>query len=731
MKYFIADALKDHFAAPAPTRRTFLKMSASATGAAFLLGLNLPSTARADDHGAAKNMFTPFVKVMEDGTVVVLNKHQDMGQGNSTGLATLVAEEMDVSMDQVTTEFAPSAPEYNNLFFGAQGTGGSTAIANSFEQYRQAGATARAMFVAAAAQSWGVPAGEITVERGVISHSSGKSGGFGDFVDAASRQPVPEAPTLKNPADWIYIGKHVPRLDRIKKSTGGIGLYTQDMQPENYLVAVVAHPPRWGATVESFDATETKKVKGVVDVIQVPQGIAVLATSTWPAIKGRDQLSVTWDFSKSENRSSEQLFEDYRAIAETTGPVAETRGDAYAAIAGASREMEFTYEFPYLAHATMEPMNAVVQFDGTRATVWTGAQFQTVDHNITAAIFGVPLENVDIVTLWAGGSFGRRAVPNSDYIAEAATIAKAWGKPQPIKLVWTREDDMTGGYYRPMYVHKVKLGLDDQGNIAGWLHRIVGQSIVTGTALESAIVHNGIDHTSVEGVTDNSYNIENFQAELHTTKTGVPVLWWRSVGHTHTAYVMETMVDIVAKETGKDPLALRRELIKDDPRKLNVLNLVAEKANWGSPVEGGRYRGIAVHKSFNTYVAEVAEISMTDGTVKVEKVWCVVDCGIAVNPDNVVAQMEGGIGYGLSAILRNEITLTDGEVDQTNFDSYNPLRIEDMPEVEVHVVASDEAPTGAGEPGTPPVGPAVANAIFAATGTMPTILPFSRTGLSS
>lgn len=728
MKFIPSHALQNDIA---PTRRTFLKMTAGVAGSGFLLGLNLPSAAKADNHAAAKDMFTPFIKVLATGQVVVLNKHQDMGQGNSTGLATLVADEMDAAIDQVATEFAPSAPEYKNLFFGVQGTGGSTAMANSFEQYRQAGATARAMFVAAAAKAWGVPRGEISVSQGVMSHPSGRSAGFGDFVEAASMQPVPQAPALKDPKDWIYIGKQFPRVDRETKSTGAVGLYTQDMQPENLLVAVLARPPRWGATVKSFDATETKKVKDVVDVVQVPQGIAVLAKSTWPAIKGRNLLDIEWDFSKSENRSSDQLFDEYRKIGETPGLVAETRGDANTAIAGAARELELTYEFPYLAHATMEPMNAVVQFDGSKATVWTGSQLQTVDHNVTAAILGLPPEQVNIVTLWAGGSFGRRAVPNSDYVAEAATIAKAWGKPQPIKLVWTREDDMTGGYYRPMYVHRVSLGLDDKGGLAGWRHRIIGQSITAGTPFEAAMVHEGIDHTSIEGIAQNSYDLKNFQVELHSPKTGVPVLWWRSVGHTHTAYVMETLIDILAKKAGEDPVAYRRALIKDDPRKLAVLDLVAEKADWGGALPEGRYRGVAVHKSFNTYVAQIAEISMNDGTVKVEKVWCAVDCGIPINPDNVVAQMEGGIGYGLSAILRNEITLTEGEVDQTNFDTYNPLRMEDMLDIEVFVTPSDAAPTGAGEPGTPPIGPAVANAVFAATGTMPTKLPFSRTGLSA
>lgn len=732
MKHFFGKMMNSA-PAPRPTRRTFLKMTAGAAAGGFLIGLNLPSAARADGTaaGAAKDMFTPFIKVMPDGQVIVLDKHLDMGQGNATGLATLVAEEMDASIEQVSAEFAPAAPAYFNLFFGVQGTGGSTAIANSFMQYREAGASARAMFVAAAAAAWKVPASEITIKNGVISHASGKSGGFSEFVEAAAKQPVPEKPAVKDPKDWVYIGKAFPRVDNKLKSTGAVDTYTMDFQPDGLVVAVIARPPKWGAVVKSFDASEAKKVNGVIDVIQIPRGIAVLAQSTWPAIKGRDALNITWDDSAAEKRSSDQLFTEYRNLADKPGMPADVLGDTDTAMASAAKTLEMTYEFPYLAHAAMEPMDVAIQFNGTHATIWAGSQFQTIDQQVAATVLGIPPENVTVNTLWAGGSFGRRATADSHVAAEAASIAKAWGKQLPIKVVWTREDDMTGGYYRPMYVHKVKLGLDGSGNQVAWQHRIVGQSILSGTPFESVMVKDGVDETSVEGTAHTDYDLKNLRVELHSPKVGVPPLWWRSVGNTHTAYVMETVLDVIAKESGRDPLDLRRELLKGSPRLLNVLNVVAEKADWGKKPAEGRYRGIAVHKSFNSYVAEVAEIALEDGEVKVKKVWCAVDCGIAVNPDVIAAQMQGGIGYGLGAVLRNEITLNDGVVDQTNFDTYTPLRMEDMPEVEVHVVASAEAPTGVGEPGTPPIGPAVANAVFAATGTMPTILPFSRTGLSS
>lgn len=457
----------------------------------------------------------------------------------------------------------------------------------------------------------------------------------------------------------------------------------------------------------------------------------MLATATWPAIKGRDALEIDWDVSAAENRGTDQLLAEYRALAETPGAVARNEGDADAGLAGAAKTVSAEYVFPYLAHAPMEPLDVTVHLEADKATFWTGSQLQTVDQNVAAAILGLDPTSVFINTTWAGGSFGRRAIANSHYVAEAAMIAKAWGRPQPIKVVWTREDDIKGGYYRPAYVHRVEAGIDADGNIAGWRHRIVGQSIMTGTAFESFAVHDGVDHSSVEGISDTTYQVPNMHVDLHSPAAGVPVLWWRSVGHTHTAYAMETMMDELAHAAGRDPVEFRLAYLKGDARLAGVLKLAAEKAGWDSPVAQGRHRGVAVHKSFSSYVAEVAEVSMRDdGTVKVEKVVCAVDCGVPINPDNIASQMQGGIGYGLGAILRNEVTLTDGEVDQANFDTYEPIRITDMPDIEVHIVASSEAPTGVGEPGTPPIGPAVANAIFAATGQRVRELPLMKHGLA-
>ena len=712
------------------SRRTFLKLSLG-TGAGLLVGVRLPE-ARAAVADAAGG-FNPFVRVTADDAVTVIVKHLDKGQGSATGLATLVADELGAAPGQVSTEFAPSDPEtYKNLAFGIQGTGGSTAIANAFEQYRRAGAAARVMLAAAAAEAWGVPAGEVTVSDGRIRHEgAGKDAPLGEFAETAAKREVPQEPRLRSPAEWRYIGKSFPRVDVPAKSEGAAGLYGMDVQLADMVVAVLAKPPKWGAKVGRVDAEKAKAVPGVIDVLTVPQGVAVIARSTWPALEGRKALAVEWDDSGAETRSSAELYEEYRRLADTEGTVAASHGDAEAALAGAEHVVEATYEFPYLAHAPMEPIDVTVRFDGESAEFWTGSQLQTVDHQTAAAVLGIPMEKVRINTLWAGGSFGRRAIGDSHYVAEAAAIARAWGQDRPIKLVYSREDDVQGGYYRPLYVHKVRAGVDADGRLLGWHHRIVGQSILTGTPFEQYMVKDGVDETTVEGIHDMPYRSEGFRVEVHNTEVGVPVLWWRSVGHTHTAYVVETVIDELAEKAGRDPVEYRLGLLGDDPRRAGVLRLAAEKIGWGQPPPEGIHRGVAVHRSFSSYVAEIAEVRMRDdGKVKVERVVCAVDVGVPVNPDNIRAQVEGALGYGLGAILRNEVTLTDGTVDQANFDSYLPLRIQDMPAVEVHIVESTEAPTGIGEPGTPPIGPAVANAIAKATGQRVRTLPLSKHGLA-
>ncbi|HYP57782.1 MAG TPA: xanthine dehydrogenase family protein molybdopterin-binding subunit [Beijerinckia sp.] len=701
-----------------PSRRQFLLATASVAGSLVVATrVELSGLAKAATEQMAP-MPNAFVKIAPDNTVTILIKHLDKGQGVTTGLATLVADELDADWAQVRTEFAPAnAAIYANLFFKIQGTGGSTSIANSWDQLRNAGAAARAMLVAAAADTWKVPAKEITIEKGVLVHkASRKHATFGEFASKAAALPVPDSVTPKDPKDWIYIGKKVPRIDSVAKTTGA-AIYALDIKRPGMLTAVLARPKLFGGTVKSFDPSDALKVKGVVEVVQVPQGVAVLATDTWSAIKGREALKVEWDDSKAETRSTDEIFADYRKLAAQSGKPAARRGDTDAAFKEAAKIIEAEFLFPYLAHAPMEPLNATIELkpDGG-AEIWAGSQFQTVEQAVAAAVLGTKPENIAIHTVWAGASFGRRATPNADYIAEAAAIAKASSHKVPIHLVWTREDDLTGGRYRPATLHRVRIALDAKGDLSGWGHHIVNQSFVIGTPLEPMIVKEGIDETAVEGAADTPYALPNLAVDWHQADSPITTLWWRSVGHSHSAQVMEVMMDEAARAAGKDPLAFRLALLKDEPRVGGVLQLAAEKSGYGEKLPAGQGRGIAVHKSFNTYVAMVADVSVANGSVKVDRIVAAVDCGIPVNPDVIWAQMEGGAGYALGAALRDKITFDKGRVEQSNFDGYQPLRITDMPKIEVHIVPSTEPPTGVGEPGVPPLAPAVTNAIYAATG---------------
>ncbi len=679
-----------------------------------------------------------FLRIGSDGQVTIYAKHLEMGQGVYTGLATLVAEELDVDWSQVRVEGAPANNAlYANTLMGIQGTGGSTAIANSYLQMRQAGAAARAMLVAAAARAWSVPVGEITVESGTIRHGeSGRSGGFGEFAEAAATLPVPTALTLKTPDRFTLIGKTGYRRADSAGKTDGSAQFTQDVQLPDMLVAVVAHPPKFGGTVKNIDASAAEAIPGVVSVLGYEGGggrfggVAVLSKNTWIARQGRDALRIEWDDSQAMIDGSDALMARFRELAGTAGAVATNEGDAEAALKTADKVIEADYEFPYLAHAAMEPLNCVVHLRDDGCEIWNGEQFQTSDQGNVAALLGVAPDKVVIHQLYAGGSFGRRANAKADYILETVSIARAArakGHHGPVKMVWTREEDTRGGYYRPMYLHRVRAGLGKDGLPVAWHHRIVGESIARGTPFEPFMVKDGVDSTSVEGTAE-PYPVPNRYIDLHSPDTGVPVLWWRSVGHTHTGYVTETLIDELAHAAGQDPFAFRKALLSEHPRHLGVLELAARKAGWDEPLpeiaNARRGRGIAVVKSFNSYVAEVADVTVSaNGALTVDRVVCAVDCGVVINPDVVTAQMEGGIGFGLAALLHSKVTLTDGVVDQGNFHDYPMLRINEMPQVEVHIVASAESPTGVGEPGVPPIGPAVANAIFAATGKRIRTLP--------
>lgn len=717
-----------------PSRRGFLK-GTGAVGAMLFVGIRPTGAVAA---GPATAVMNPFVKLSTDGGVIAVVKHAEMGQGPATGLTTLIAEELGVNIDQIAFEFAPSNPQlYNNLHLGPiQGTGGSNAIANSFVQYRTAGAAAREMLISAAAKQWGVAPDQLRIEDGVIS-GAGHSGPIGDFVEAAAALEAPASPRLKDPSEFKLIGNaDVRRKDGVSK-TNGSAKYAMDLHLDNQIVATIIRSPRKGGKLADFDASAAKDIRGFIDAKALPaiDAVAIYGENTWAALQARDAVNVTWDDSEAETRSSDQIKAEMLAALDqkSTYDVHGAQAETAAKIDNAATVVEETFYFPLLAHAPMEPLNCTVEPGADGGIIMhDAAQPPTFIHNALMQATGLPWEKIQIKGMLSGGSFGRRGSATMDYQVEAAQAFMATDRTRPVKLVWGREDDITGGFYRPAFAHRVRVGLDADGNILGWDHRIAGQSIIKGTFLEEFALKDGVDITSTEGVDNAGYTIPGQYVGLTDTPKATTTLWWRSVGHTHTGFVMEAMMDIVAKAAGRDPVELRLSLLEGDgadQRKLSgVLKLAAEKANWGHAAEG-RNQGIAVVKSFNSYVAQVVEISgnAEDG-VQIERVTCAVDCGLAVNPDIVKAQMEGGVGYGIGHAMRDQITLTDGIVDQSNFPDYEPLRINDIAAIDVHIVPSLEAPTGVGEPGVPPAAPALANAI-AASGKRVSSLPMSEHGV--
>ena len=722
-------------ALPNATRRTLLKTSA---------GLSLAVMTGPLLTACAGNNFKPtgaqfasgnFLRLSDDGIVTVICRNAEIGQGIFTGIATLIAEELDADWSKVVVEAAPADPtRYANPGFGMQGTGGSNSIASSYEEMRKVGATARAMLVAAAAAKWKVAADSISVSNGVVSSGSNKAG-FGELVADAAKLEVPANVTLKDPAKFTLIGKaDLQRVDAKAKSSAD-ATYTQDVKLPDMLVAVVIGPPRFGSTLKSFDAEAAKAIPGVSDVVKfktsVREGVAVLAKDYWTAKKAREAVKVVWDDSKAEKRSSAQMMAAYKALATKPGDEVFKAGNAPKALAAATTQFEATYEFPYLSHAPMEPLNCVAQVTEAGCEMWFGAQLQTIDQAMVAGALGIKPEQVKINTLYAGGSFGRRSNPMADFTQEAAVIAKVGGNGKPVKMIWSREDDVHGGFYRPMFLHSIKAGVDAQGNITGWQQRVVGQSLLAGTPMAAMMGKSKIDPLSVEGTGANfPYAIANRMVDLHSPTSPVTVQWWRSVGSTHTAYAIECFLDDIARGTKQDPVELRRKLLANQPHHLAALNLAVEKSGWGSALPAGRARGVAVHECFGSIAAHVVEVSQAaDGSFKVERVVSGISCGRAINPQIVAMQVESSIGLGLGAAISGAVTLKDGVVEQSNFHDYQVLRMHQMPSVEVHIVPSDAKPTGIGEPGLPPIAPAVANAIAVLTGKPTHVLPFSQSGV--
>jgi len=714
------------------TRRSFMIGAAAAAGGlvvGFGANTGADAAAPAKKKAAAIDPFDAYIQISPDNKVTILSSQFDMGQGSYHGIATLVIEELGADWDQITVQGASgNKGYYANLAFGGgfQGSGGSTSMPSSYVRYRQAGATARAMLSEAAAKAWGVPASEITAKGGKLKHKSGKSARFGEMAAAAAKMPVPQNVSLKKPADWTEIGNTGGRRHDTAPKTNGTHDFTIDVKLPDMLTAVMIHAPRFGGTVKSFDASKAKAVAGVVDVVQVPRGVAVVGEHMWAAIKGREAVSVQWDDSTAEMRGTDQIMAGYKKLAAGKPQIVPVNnGDVDKAFANAAKVIEAEYTFPFLAHAAMEPLNAVAHKNAEGILeVWGGHQMPDAYQAHAAGAAGMKPEQVRMHIMKTGGGFGRRASPaDADITSEAVSIAKAIGFKAPVKLQWTRDNDMRGGRYRPAYVHRLKAGLDAAGNLIAWDHHIVGQSIVAQN-MPFMMAKNGLDFMSLEGAGNLPYAIPNFRVGSTNTDVGVPVLWWRSVGSTHNAYATESFLDEVARAGDKDPLALRLALLKDKPRHAGVLKLAAKKSGWGTKkLPKGHAMGLAVHESFHSYVAEVAEVSVEDGEPKVHRVVAAVDCGIPINPNVIEAQVQGSIAFGLGSILAEQITMTDGVVDQGNYDTYTPLRMNAMPDVEVHIVPSTESPTGIGEPAVPPIGPAVANGVAAATGKVIRDLP--------
>ena len=716
-------------------RRGFLRVSAGAAGGLLVsLYLDVPAFGPEGNQAQPPKVYPPdaFVHLRPDGKILITVNRLEFGQGVQTSLPMILADEMDADWSHVIAELAPAADVYKDPVFGIQMVGGSGSIAHSFQQYRELGAKTRAMLVAAAADRWHLSPDQCRSENSVVYGPGNRSARYAELANDAARQPVPEKARLKNPSEFRIIGKKIRRLDSRPKCDGSqkFGL---DLDLPGMKTAVVARPPVFGGRVRKFDDKDARAIDGVREVFEIPltkgSGVAVVADRFWTAKQARDRLKIDWDLSGIEHPDSSQLWLKYQELVRTTGNVAVTRGDesALERIPRTNRIVA-EYEFPYLAHTPMEPLNASVRFNGDRAEAWVPSQFQTMDQMAIAEVLGLKPEQVTFHTEFAGGGFGRRAVIDAHVPREAALIARRL-RGTPVKLIWMREDDVRGGYYRPMHAHRVEIGIGRDGMPAAWRHVIVGQSLVAGTPFESFLIKNGVDETAVEGTADTSYNIPNFHVSAHHPKVNVPVLWWRSVGHTHNAFVMETLIDELATRAKMDPIVYRRRLLKSEAKKLRAaLDLMDEKsARWRSSLPGGHAVGISCHESFDTAVACAVDVSIENKRPRIHRATVAVNCGLAVNPLTVESQFQAGLGFGVTQLMaRGAITFKDGRVEQRNFDSYTPPYIVDAPvSVEVHIVPSTDAPTGCGEPPVPVISPAVVNALAKLTGKRYRSLPLA------
>lgn len=694
-------------------RRSFLKSTATVAGG-LMIGFYLPNPSR-----LALAVETPetttinaWLRISSDDRITILIAHSEMGQGVYTALPMLVAEELEADWNQIQIEMSPTDDTYKNPLFKAQFTGGSTTIRSRWDGLRLAGATAREMLIKAAAQQWQVKPQDCHASNSKVIHSAtGNSLTYGQLAEAAAKFPPPEAPQLKLPDEFKFIGKPTKRLDTPAK-VDGTAIFGIDVQVPNMLIATVKQAPVFGAEVKEYDAEAAKAIKGVKAVVEIPNGIAVVADNYWQAKQGIEALKVTFaetEHDKQDTISINQLLQ--QGLIETgTAALAYSSGNIETAMKSASKTVEAEFTVPFLAHVTMEPMNCTAAVQKDRCEVWVPTQTQEGVQRLAMEISGLPKEKIMVHTTYLGGGFGRRF--EIDFVKQALLISKTVG--QPIKVIWSREEDTQHDFYRPTMKAKFTVGLDKTGVPIAFQCRVVGPSIFQRVFPQQ--VKNGLDRAAVEGIKNLAYDIPNQYTDYVMKNTHIPVGFWRSVGHSHNAFFVESLIDMIAHTAGKDPYQLRQTLLHKQPRHLKVLNTLAEKSAWEKPVPKGQFRGLAIHESFGSIVGEVAEISISNsGEIKVHRVVTVVDCGIAVNPSTIEAQVESSIVYGLGA-LKEAITIKQGRVEQSNFHDFPVLNFAEMPQVEVHIVSSEENPGGMGEPATPPIVPAVTNAIFAATG---------------
>jgi isoquinoline 1-oxidoreductase subunit beta len=709
------------------SRRTLLK-GGIAVGTGLVVGFRLPFLDEILAQAQGSGVFAPnqWLRIDRDGVVTIINSVPEMGQGSMTTMPMIVADELDAEWDRIRIESAPTDPKvYGNPVTGQQSYGGSRGVRDHLEPLRKAGAAARMMLRQAAAQEWGVPLDEVTTEPGVVVHvPTGRRFLYGQLVDKAQALPVPQNPPLKNKDQFRYIGKEMPRVD-VPQKVNGQAVYGIDVKVPGMLVASIERcPVVAGGKVKSFDATAAKAIPGVRHVVQVSSGVAVVADGFWIALQGRKALKVEWDEGPLRQLTSAGVSKEHETAAGQPGLVARNDGDAAAALAAGGKTFEAVYEVPYLEHACMEPMNATAHITADRCTVWAPTQNPGGAREVAAKLSGLPVEKVTLNTTFLGGGFGRRG--QTDYVVDAVEVAKAIGGG-PVKVLWSREDDMTHSFYRPSTYNVFRAALDAGGKPTAWFTRAVGAGLLR---QRGAVPAGQVDNTSMAGLRDLPYDIPNVRIEWVDKDLGVPVGFWRSVGSSQNAFIVETFVDELAHEAGQDPYEYRRALLGKSPRHKGVLELAATKAGWGTPPPAGRARGIAVCFSYASYSAHVAEVSVADdGAVRVHRLVCAIDCGIAVNPDQVRAQMEGGAVYAMTATLYGRITLDGGRVQQTNFHTYPMMRIAEVPLTEVHILDSGQPPGGLGEPGVPTVAPAICNAIFAATGKRLRRLPIDREAL--